>query len=541
MGYIQEDEALVSIESTDPDSDHISSSFIVPSSLQPSEPYDFPISIASPSKLKMAEQPSSPAKSLNNSAASVSLPAPPSGAPPQSLREKLLNLRASSRASLAPKPPANDQEDLQNVAVSPCISPPIIEPSLSIEPRRPDSQPSKALVETLLPVRGLQPHMPAYPSKLAEEYSQPQEEISLRPTHLGDSEYIVSLPMNTRVRDQYVSTISYYRSAVEDFMKGENPRQAVLDKIETMLHRVDLVATHVDLDSEGAVSHGQEAAEDEAIWAENCSAKFQFLGHLLNSIRNCDLHISIVARAGRLLDILETFLKGRKLPCTRLDTESRSNLAITDGRLRVTLVPSEGAEKSYLPKPANLVLAFDSSFNLKAPQVQLLRDDIGATDRLAPVLYLLVYCSGEHIKRCMPEVMDTQDRTRSLVSFVTQTRHRVGQLLPEEPTTNVLAEEVAEFVKTGGLDKDWALPPIRTIESVELIDTQIYEYLSSSNDQESSTTKEAIMGRTPAKPKRALVGEYLIFIDGLLMCVSRIRRPSPYLLKSVSERQRRET
>lgn len=448
-----------------------------------------------------------------------------SSPPTKPLLERLKFMRAANRAKFGTaQASVTDHEDPLRDAASPSPIPPKPDPPVSSEPSRMEVQPLK-VVELPLPVRAVQsqPHTPAFPSRLAMSHSFSEQEVSLKPVTLGELEYVISLPMNTRVRDQYVSTINYHRKIIEECIKVEEPDEQLKTSIDRLLFRVNAVTTHIDLDCKPILSNGRlalseqkESPANEAKWAENCSAKFQFLGHLFEATRESDILIAIFATSDHLLDIIETFLKGKEVKYTKPDAEPRpgpssshSEGLATRGKLFVTLLSSTDDTMAVSRRRANLVIAFDGCFNAKSRKVMSFRE--GRENRtngvqLAPVIHLLVHGSGEHIERCLPNDLDPWTRKRQLVSYITQTRHRVGQLLPDEIGPRILAEEVAEFIEVGGLDKDWALPGVRAIEDLEIIEPHSLESSSSNTTQPSDSTKtENIMGRTPAAPKRAIV------------------------------------
>lgn len=501
------------------------------------------------SDLKMSEkapQVSSPSEGPSRNA--------PSGPPTQTLREKLLNLRAAGRASRVIKEPVSDQEEVSRAVSSPLPSPLTVDPPVPSETSRIEVQPLRVTVGLPLPVRAVQsqPHTPAFPSRLAKAYSFSQRDISLKPVNLGESEYIIPLPMNTRVRDQYISTINFYRKTIEDCMKAEEPDAQLKAGISNLLSRVNAVTTHVDLDCKAILSNGrytlgegEESPADEARWAENCSAKFQFLGYLIEASRDLDVLITIVATSDHLRDIIKTFLTGKEVAYTCEDTEmqpdprsSRSDRPVTRGKFAVALVSSKGDVSSVSRRRANLVIAFDVHFNVKSRKVMTLREDHDGRSKgsqLVPVIHLLVYGSGEHIERCLPNDLDSWARVKHIVSYITQTRHRVGQLVPDDIGPRVLAEEVTEFLKAGGQEKDWALPGIRAIDGLEVIEPNNFESSSSHTAQASDQSNlEENMGRTTPSAKRSIVGSYLLnflYFISIILCtltfLSRTPAPRP--------------
>lgn len=448
----------------------------------------------------------------------------PRNMPAQSLREKLLHLRAKSRATLAagrrgstPRQEAALAAKQAAAAAAkeaaaldaqkpPPVTPQAREAPVVAEQSRLEVQQLRLPEEPALAYRSVQPspHTPTYPSKLGlhSENSDAQPTIPLNPVHLGDMEFIIPLSMNTRVKDQYISTIHTYQHVVRDFLQEEVRNDKNVEEIRRMLERVNQVTTHIDLDSEGSLTQEQHIAEEEALWAENCSAKFKFLRHLFEAIYQLNVHIGIVARSGRLLDILETFLRGRHVRYNRPDTVSRSDKAVAKGRLSVTLLASGQDGASYLPRPATLVIAFDGTFNAQDPQVKLLRNHLVNVDQLHPVIHLLVYGSAEHIDRCIPQSMESVERLRKVVRCMTETRYKVGQLLPDELGASIAAEEVAVFLEAGAMEKDWTFPAIRPIDGLETSDLPHEPTNESENNSLPTTTP---MARQSSNPKRVLV------------------------------------
>ena len=391
------------------------------------------------------------------------------------------------------------------------ITPQVQERPVVSKQTRPEPPQSRLPVVSPLPVRSFQPipHAPTYPSKLGlhSENSYSHSTIALSPAHLGEMEFVIPLSMNTRVKDQYISTINYYQQAVKALLKDEVPSDHVREQVRKMLERANQVTTHIDLDSPSQVAQEQQFAQEEALWAENCSSKFKFVRHLFDAVRQFDVHIAIVGQSGRLLDILETFLRGRRLRYSRPDTLSRSNPPAAKGRVNITLLASGSDGAAYLPRPATLVIAFDGSFNAQAPQVKLLRSHLVNVGQLSPAIHLLVYGSAEHIERCLPESTDSLQRLRRIVNYMTQTRDDVGKLLPDELGAAASAEEVAAFLEAGAMEKDWAIPAIRSIEvdgleMDEVTPSREHKIDSESNSMATTTP----MARQSSNSKRGLVG-----------------------------------
>ena len=478
----------------------------VSSSLVPSAPSHLPETFASaapprpptPSDLEMSDVP----QTLTSPTPKMSQPNAMSAAPGgMSLKEKLRNMRASSAASIAARR-AKDATQSARTTKSPSVIP--------------EKAPHQEIGEDRLEVQSLDvpmvlrssqndQHVPMQPSKLAihREMSEQHVMTTLEAPRLDQMEFVVSLPMNTRVRDQYVSTIHYYRRAIERFMLDEQPSRELLDEMRTMINRVNKVATHIDLEDDGVMTQQGVSSEDEATWAENCSTKFQFLRDFFVAGGQQDKHVAILAQPGRSLDIIETFLKGRHVVYNRPDVLSSSDPSTAKGLMQVSLIGTGEEGATTVPRGADLIIAFDNSFSVRDPQVTTLRAHVLNAGQLSPVIHLIVHSSAEHINRCLPTSMSGLERLKALVSCVTETRHDVGVLLPHEAGPAAAAEEVAAFMEAGGLEGHWALPSIRGIEGVEIIE--------SSQDQSSSTQSatQSRIGRditaSPASLKRPSV------------------------------------
>ncbi|KAL9598688.1 MAG: hypothetical protein Q9219_004357 [cf. Caloplaca sp. 3 TL-2023] len=289
---------------------------------------------------------------------------------------------------------------------------------------------------------------------------------SLAPFGLGMNEHTIGLAMNSRVRDQYTSVVNHFQRPLDDFLNSEVPQEASIQEVKKLLSRVDHITTHPDLDvQEARDEFSQTSPEDEATWAEQCSFKFKFLSLFLAHMRNDAVHISIVARPGRTLDLIEAYLKGRGVPYFRPDGK-RSSLSggeqAAGPRLQVSIVPSGPEGGNMLMQPVALVIAFDGTFNAQDLQVSRMRTQPNV-EWLMPVVHLLVYKSAEHVARCTDTRMDEMSRLRKIASCMTQFRHDVGMLPPEDTHISAAADEVAIFLRLNGHEIKWSLPKIREI------------------------------------------------------------------------------
>lgn len=359
---------------------------------------------------------------------------------------------------------------------SPSIIPAKAPYQVQEEPERLEISPSMILKEISLPARNPQsaPHTPTTPSKLSmhkEASPMPSQTTTLKARNLGPREFVVTLPMQPRILSQYVDTIEYYPQAISRNMTEETVGEDIVESLNTLLYRLSNVATHIGLEGGGPSSQEEVKPEEEALYAELSSEKFKFLGHLLALTKESQIHIAVVAKPGHLLDIIEMFLKGKKVSCVRRDTKTNGFQQQGPGSFgsqRVSIIPS--GEAISFP-PVQLIIAFDETFNAKYTHLTRLREHKASGDQLTPVIRLVVYSSVEHLDLCLARSLEPIDRIRKLIFCVWHTQRSVGQLEPDEPGPAACAQEVFEFFNSGSKTSAWTLANIRPIENLPIMDS----------------------------------------------------------------------
>lgn len=345
------------------------------------------------------------------------------------------------------------------------------------EPERLEIQPSMILKEISLPARLPQsaPHTPTTPSKLSmhKEASPLQSQTTtLKVRNLGPREFVVTLPMQPRILSQYVDTIEYYPEAIRRNMTEETIGEDVAERLNTLLHRLGNVATHIGLEGGGPSSQEDINPEEEALYAELSSEKFKFLGHLLALTRGSQIHMAVVAKPGHLLDIIEMFLKGKNVSYLRPDTQTNAlkpQNPDSVGSQTVIIIPSSG-ETVFFPS-VDVIVAFDETFNAKESHITNSRKQKAGGDDLTPVIRLVVYSSVEHLDLCLARSLEPIDRIRKLIFCVWHTQRSVGQLEPDEPGPAACAQQVLEFYNSGSKTSSWTLTSIRPIENLPVMDS----------------------------------------------------------------------
>ncbi|KAL9019527.1 MAG: hypothetical protein Q9185_003227 [Variospora sp. 1 TL-2023] len=333
------------------------------------------------------------------------------------------------------------------------------------------------------------------------ETSYVPKTASLTPFGLGANEHAIGLAMPARVRDQYTSVINLFRTSIEDLMNSDLPTEAVIHDATKLLTRVNHITTHQDLDAPEAPEESQTSAEDEATWAEECSFKFKFLNHLFANMRNDAAQVSVVARPGRTLDVIEKFLIGRGVRYFRPDGRGcclPDDPRTAGCRLEVNIIPSGPAGTHLAVGHPVLVVGFDDSFDVQDHHVLQMRvqPNVGWD---IPAIHLLVYKSAEHIARCIEPQIDEVARLKKIISCMTQLRHEVGILPHEDMPVGAAAEEVAIALRLNGHPLKWALPRIRAIP------LDLVESLHDASTQDGSQSSDIDAPKRNAARKRGWV------------------------------------
>jgi len=344
------------------------------------------------------------------------------------------------------------------------------------EPGRLEVQPALISTELPLPTRSSQsvPHTPATPSRLStHNEASPSQTVSLEPKNLGNNEFVVPLCMQKRIVQQYVDTIKYYPTSIKESITQKSISEKSIENLNGLLCRLANVSTHIGLEGGGPTSQDSVRAEQEAQYAEVSSEKFKFLSHLFQALKDDDLHVAIVARPGLLHDIIELFLKGKKIHYNRPGTYSKSNLGPGAGKLHVSVIASgEEVQPTHFTRSADVVIALDETFDAKNQTIVDLRKPNSNTSGLKPVLRLIVYSSAEHLDLCLSRTLGPIDRIRKLIHCVWHTQGVIGEIQDHEPSTQDCGEYVALFLRRGGNPILWTLPKIRPIENIPVMDSE---------------------------------------------------------------------
>lgn len=272
-----------------------------------------------------------------------------------------------------------------------------------------------------------------------------------------------------------------------------------------MIEQLNNIATHPDLNIAEHIKDSASDPEKEAAWAEYSSSKFRFLGHFIEIAENHDLHIIIMVREGKTVEIVERYLLGKEFTYTRPRHEmgggTNLELSMAKGLLSfgIRSTQTDGIVEAF--KRPSAIIALDSSFNAKNPSVEHLRTCYARYGNLLPVIRLLISNTSEHIERCLPNVSELQ-RLRLLVHYTTRLRDTVGDLQDDALGVHEDAEEVLSYLLSDNFNASWALP---TIEPLQIIGQD--EVASALGPEPVDTSAEHLPSTTPSMQKRWFDGE----------------------------------
>ncbi|KAI5305635.1 hypothetical protein KEM56_003795, partial [Ascosphaera pollenicola] len=295
--------------------------------------------------------------------------------------------------------------------------------------------------------------------------------------NLGEYEFAVPLPMDSRIRDEYDSLIEKNRSPIAVFMKktdptlleednnnntnddgGDTEKSRLTQQMITLIDRLNNICTHPDLNRPLTAINQNPAAETK--WAEYQSSKFEFLGRLIVAAATEAMHIVIFSKPGKPMHLLETYFLGRNFirnPSAEADAPpqetSFSKIDLSFG------IRSTADETMRVPfQPPSLIIALDATFDAKNPAVYSLRSTYAETEgQLVPVVRLIIAKSSEHIERCLP----SGGGMEALRFLVQRTEELSEAYSPYSQTYDFHsddAERVIEFAKFPPSLRRWPLP-----------------------------------------------------------------------------------
>ncbi|RDW93108.1 uncharacterized protein DSM5745_00430 [Aspergillus mulundensis] len=399
------------------------------------------------------------------------------GSTPQ---EKIMNLYARVREK-------STIETLQNEASATPSSPGDIEASepppapetvapLSVrvdkEPPHVDAVrelvPETSLEETEAPTHISETVHTIHPSALTMD---PIEKKVPGSVDLGPSEFAVTLPMDSRVKDDYGRVLQESKEVLGTVLSGlKNSSESELERaassLQQVLERLSNVATHPDINVAEHMKDANSKLDEEAGWADYSSAKFHLLNYLTKAASAQDIHLVIMVRREKTQRIVERYLQGRGFSYTRAREEMGSGtnveVSMAKGALSfgVQLAQSDGIVETY--KAPSAIIALDSSLNTKNPSVEHMRTTFARNGHLLPVIRLMVANSSEHVELCCPGPPTTKHLSK-ILRCSGKLYDIVGELQDDALGVHEDADEIMASLLSENFNASWSLPLVEPL------------------------------------------------------------------------------
>ncbi len=368
------------------------------------------------------------------------------------------------------------------------------------------SSPAHNMPHQMLPVRENIAEMPTLTSmeENPDDDEQPSEnaEITLSLPPMKPTDHVILLPLASMVRNVYKATITNRKREIMAFLNNEEIDPKLLEQMDSMVKELKMLTDHQDLITDMSLTQSNVPDEHQAKWAETCSTKCLFFRYFLDNLRKEEKHIAILARPGRMLDILESILKVNAFIYERPDRPSHSNNKAV-GPLRVTLLPTGLNGGQYVVNRADAVIAFDETFNVSERYSKILRTHLYEPSKLSPLISLVVAYSAEHLELCLPKFDDPIERKICLVNFIAQKRDKLGDLDEGLLEPQQAAAAVAQYLHYDG--PTWPLAQNPDITGLEVLDPNQQQQIQSGLVAQSQD-QEPLQAVTPYGPtKRTLV------------------------------------
>ncbi|KAI9037051.1 uncharacterized protein KD926_000918 [Aspergillus affinis] len=312
------------------------------------------------------------------------------------------------------------------------------------------------------------------PSALTVDH---MEEILPGSVHLGPSEFAVTLPMDSRVKDDYERVLASDSQSISEFLKvsssqdeaAENEVGRLKLKVHDVLKHLSNVATHPDLNISVHIKETGSDMTKEAAWAEYSSAKFLLLGYFVQLASSRDIHLVIFVHGEKTQTVVESYLIGKGLTYTRPREEMGPGTNLEVSMVKDSLsfgiqsLSSDGIMETY--KRPSAIISLDSSFNAKSPSVEHMRTTFARNGQLLPVIRLIVANSSEHVELCFPS-LDQIQQLRLVIQYTVHLRDLVGDLQDDALGVREDVEEIIPCLLSDNFNSHWSLPQVEPLHIV---------------------------------------------------------------------------
>jgi hypothetical protein len=423
--------------------------------------------------------PSPPTRSPVTSSHSMDRRTPTSAEPKMKMADKIRALKAE-QALKRGRTPSKSATPSQVTPAKPSAVPPRINAELAAETPAQAGSPelarnggrSPSAVPAALPVKLVtQDEMNTsgrYKTLVPQEKENPllrrQSTItgaaSKEATKGGNFVHSVPIALLGHQRDSYPLMIQHHKDIIERFLGTNHPSDELIVEIETLLERLRRIVVHPDLDNVETYTQYDVPPAAHAKWATDCSAKFHFLKHLIDELRDKELAIAVICQSAQLLQILENFLLGFKVTCYRADTGQ--TIKQDDCALTFKIM-SHNEDASYESLAADAVICMDNSAEAGGSTLKLLH---GPNDDLV-MMTLAVPGTVEHVERCLSTDLTHQQKLRALVHGIFDLRYDSGKLEHGQLPSVETAKVIAGFLTSKPTEREWSVAALSMLENLD--------------------------------------------------------------------------
>ena len=311
--------------------------------------------------------------------------------------------------------------------------------------------------------------------------------------------YTIPISMVGPQRDHYPSTVYFYRDSIQRFLEDSHPDAESVEKLRNFVERMRRITMHLDLDDPETLTQYDVDPAHLADWDVKASAKFRFLKDLFFSLRDTDLNVAIVARPGRVIDMLDTFLLGKQIPYRRLGT-SAPKVIEGQGNAKAILLDTEVEVPEA--ETADLVIAMENLVRHDTHSMRALRRKDGTW---APFVSLVVPRTVEHLERSLSPNLSAHAVSRALVSGIFQLRNDAGRLeegqLPPKETAIALAQYLTSTERSS-----WSIPSLTLLQDLDSQTESELDAASARTGEKRSREPDGVMSDHAEPNKRIRLG-----------------------------------
>lgn len=274
----------------------------------------------------------------------------------------------------------------------------------------------------------------------------------------GNFVHSVPIALMGHQRDAYPTMIQQHKDMIERFLGTNQPGDALTAEIEALLERLRRIVVHPDLDNVETWTQYDVPPAAHAKWAIDCSAKFGFLKHLIDELKDQKLTFAVICHSTQLLEITENFLLGFKISCYRADT---GNTTEQEGCFLNFNIIKADEDISPDSVSADVIVCLDNSAE-GGSALQLLQES-----NTPLMMAFVVPGTVEHVERCLSPDLNHHQRLRATMHGVFDLRHEAGKLEHGQLPSAESAKVIADYIKSAESDKEWSIAALSMLENLD--------------------------------------------------------------------------